>query len=127
MCLDDYDIWCSLKVWASHSDKILSTLSSNLVNRNIFKVEISDTPFSLDYISEKRVSLKNALGLDDESTDYMLSTIKVSNDMYNIYDDSIDILDKNGDITDVCQLSDMLNIESLSKHVINYYLCYHRI
>ncbi len=127
MRLDDYDIWCSLKVWTTHSDKILSILSTNIINRNIFKVEISDTPFSDEYINGKKERLKKALCLDDESIDYLLCTIKVCNDMYNIYDDSIEILDKNEVISDVSQLSDMLNIELLSKHVTKYYLCYNRI
>ena len=44
--LDDNDIWTSLKVWSTHSDIILSTLSRGLINRNIFKVETSSDPIS---------------------------------------------------------------------------------
>lgn len=42
--LDDNDIWTALKVWSTHSDKVLSTLSLGMINRNIFKVEISTEP-----------------------------------------------------------------------------------
>lgn len=44
--LDDNDLWTALKVWSAHSDKVLSTLSLGMINRNIFKVEISTEPFS---------------------------------------------------------------------------------
>ena len=36
----------TLKVWSTHPDKVLSTLSMGMINRNIFKVEISTDPFS---------------------------------------------------------------------------------
>ncbi len=40
--LDDNDIWSALKVWTDSDDKILSILSSSVVKRNLFKVEIQD-------------------------------------------------------------------------------------
>ena len=46
--LDDNDIWTALKVWSTHTDKVLSTLSTGMINRNIFKVEISSEPISED-------------------------------------------------------------------------------
>ena len=52
--LDDNDIWSALKVWSHHSDKILSMLSSDMINRNIFKVEISNVPFSDVYVQEQK-------------------------------------------------------------------------
>ena len=42
--LDDNDIWTALKVWSSHSDIILSTLSRGLINRHLFKVEVTSSP-----------------------------------------------------------------------------------
>ena len=42
IALDDNDIWSAIKVWQQHDDKILSLLSSNLINRKIFKVEVRE-------------------------------------------------------------------------------------
>ena len=39
--LDDNDIWSAMKVWCDHPDPILSLLSRDFINRNIFKIEIS--------------------------------------------------------------------------------------
>lgn len=35
--LDDHSIWVQLKLWANHSDPVLSLLSSRLLNRKYFK------------------------------------------------------------------------------------------
>ena len=44
--LDDSDIWTSLKVWCSHPDRVLSALSQGIVNRRLFKVEVSNEPIT---------------------------------------------------------------------------------
>src|SRR5690554_2044685 len=45
MDLDDNDICTALKVWSSHRDTVLSVLSEAMVNRRLFKIEISVQPF----------------------------------------------------------------------------------
>ena len=42
--LDDSDIWSAMKAWKHHKDKILSTLATDMLNRHIFKVEVSEEP-----------------------------------------------------------------------------------
>ncbi len=126
--LDDNDIWSALKVWQQHEDIILSMLSSNLINRNIFKVETSDSPFDSSYINTKIEEISHTYRLNREDTaHYLISEKEVGKDMYNLYDDKIEILEKDGTVHDVTEVSDMLNIETLSKHVKKYYLCYQRI
>ena len=44
--LDDYDILGALKIWQHCHDRVLSMLSSGIVNRNLFKIEISRDPYS---------------------------------------------------------------------------------
>ena len=39
--LDDSDILCSIKLWAEHPDKILSTLARRIINRELFKIKLS--------------------------------------------------------------------------------------
>ena len=58
---------------------------------------------------------------------YLVALKEVGKDMYNPLDDRIEILDKDGSIHDVTEVSDMLNIDTLSKHVRKYYLCTQRI
>ena len=92
-------------------------------------VDLVIPEFSFDYTAPDCVTALKEMGIktvfDEENAD--LSNMAVSEDMYNLYDDRIEILDKDGSITDVADVSDMLNIETLSKHVKKYYLCYQRI
>jgi HD superfamily phosphohydrolase len=124
--LDDNDIWTSLKVWAKHSDKVLSLLSENIINRNLFKIEIEQEPFAPAYLAEKAGMYAARYGLSPDEAAYLISSDEVSTNMYNEADDSIDILYKDGTCKDISEASDMLNIQLLSKKIKKYYFCFLR-
>ena len=124
--LDDNDIWCALKVWCHHPDKVLSLLSQDMVNRRIFKVEVSDEPASEEKITAIRTELAERYKLPYEETSYLVDASTVQKDMYRMEDDSIEILFDDGSSKDISQVSDMLNVELLSKKVRKHYLCYQR-
>lgn len=46
--------------------------------------------------------------------------------MYDINDDKIAILYKDGTLKDISEASEILNVELLSKKISKYYLCYQR-
>ena len=124
--LDDNDIWCALKVWCHHPDKVLSLLSQDMVNRRIFKVEVSDEPISEVKITAIKTQLAKRYHLPYEETSYLIDVSTVQKDMYRMEDDSIEILFDDGSSKDISQVSDMLNVELLSKKVRKHYLCYQR-
>ena len=125
--LDDNDIWTALKVWSTHTDKVLSTLSTGMINRNIFKVEISSEPISEDRKKELTLHISQQLGITLSEANYFVSTPSIEKNMYAPADDSIDIIYKDGTIKNIAEASDMLNISLLSKKVKKYYLCYQRL
>lgn len=125
--LDDNDIWTSLKAWSTHSDKTLSTLSLGMINRNIFKVEISNTPIGIERKKELTLRISEQLNIPISETSYFVSTPSIEKNMYNPADDSIDIIYKDGTIKNIAEASDMLNISLLSKKVKKYYICYQRL
>lgn len=125
--LDDNDIWTSLKVWCGHRDKVLSTLSTDMVNRRLFKVEISFEPVTETRIQELLKQIGESLHVTPAEASYFISTPGIEKNMYNPADDSIDILYKDGTIKNIAEASDMLNISLLSKKVKKYYLCYLRL
>jgi HD superfamily phosphohydrolase len=127
LALDDSDIWCALSVWQQHEDKVLSILARDFINRRIFRVEVSDEPFSEEYVGQKVEEQARHWGLSTDDARYLVALKEVGKDMYNPLDDRIEILDKDGSIHDVTEVSDMLNIDTLSKHVRKYYLCTQRI
>ena len=125
--LDDNDIWSALKVWTHHDDKVLSRLADDMVNRRIFKVEVSATPFPQDYVDEISRNIANKLGIDISDSKYFVALNTVEKDMYDPEDDSISILYKDGTTKDISEASELLNVELLSKKIRKYYLCYQRI
>ena len=125
--LDDNDIWTSLKVWCNHPDKVLSTLSTGMVNRRIFKVETFSAPISEERKKELLLQVSHRLGITIAEAHYFVSTPSIEKNMYDPADDSIDIIYKDGTIKNIAEASDMLNISLLSKKVRKYYLCYLRL
>lgn len=124
--LDDTDIWSALKEWTGNKDKILSMLASDIINRSLFKVEVSDKPFDEEYIDYIRKSLSDKFNIAKEETNCFMSIDLIQKDMYDFNDDHISILYKDGTIKDISEASDMLNIALLSKKNRKYYLCYKR-
>ena len=126
--LDDNDIWSSLKVWKHHDDVILSTLSTDMVERKIFKVEVYDESIPEERIEtiSKEISSKMGISVNDAKT-YMMNVSEIQKDMYDTNDDSITILYKDDVTKDISDASELLNVQLLSKKIRKYYLCYQRI
>lgn len=125
--LDDSDIWSALKVWRHHDDKILATLATDLVDRRLFKVEVTEEPPTEEYLAAIRSRIVDTMGISNEDASYMMSLTEIGKDMYNPEDDSIGILYKDGTVRDIAEASEILNVQLLSKKIRKYYLCYQRV
>ena len=121
--LDDYDILSAIKEWVNHSDKILSLLSNMIIDRNLLKIEIQDKEFSKNYLESKLEEHKNNLDFSSTDIKYFVFNKTIFNQAYN-QKQPIKILNKNGDLKDIAEASDQLNLQALRKPVIKYFLCY---
>ena len=125
--LDDSDIWSSLKAWKYSEDRILSTLATDMLDRHIFKVEVSEEPVGEVRIHEIATKISQGMGISTEDAQrYMMSINTIQKDMYNVDDDSITILYKDSSTKDISEASELLNVQLLSKKIRKYYLCYQR-
>ena len=124
--LDDNDIWSAMKVWAQSNDKILSMLAKDMLDRNIFKVEVSNEPITAEREETLREQLSQTFGISKEETNYLFSVNTIQKDMYDVNDDRISILFKDGTTKDIAESSEILNVGLLSKKIRKYYLCYQR-
>jgi len=122
--LDDNDIIVSIKVWINHTDKVLSTLSRNVINRKLPKVIIQEQPFKKSYLDDIIRQAANITGWDIEDVNYIVFTGSISNKAYSELDDKIKILYKSGETKDIVDASDIFNVSVLSKIVKKYFLCY---
>ncbi|MBQ8241933.1 MAG: HD domain-containing protein [Bacteroides sp.] len=124
--LDDNDIWTALKVWSTHEDKVLSTLSKGLIDRHLFKVEVSSSPLTKSQKDKLLAEIAQHLQISRKEAGYFLRTSTIENNMYKKEDDSIEIIFGDGSTKNIADASDMLNISLLSRKVKKHYTCYLR-
>jgi HD superfamily phosphohydrolase len=122
--LDDSDIFSSLKAWTKHPDKVLSYLSTSLLNRRLYKVHLQNEAFSEDVIKEKRAAAINSFNCSEEEAMYLVFSGSTTNSAYAPEGGHINILFKDGSVMDIAEASDQLNISVLKEPVVKHYLCY---
>ena len=121
--LDDADILCSIKGWMEHSDPILSNLSRALIDRKLFKIKLSPTPFSESKLLNLKELSINKFGIKMEETAFFVIEGEITNNAYDDEAESILILYKNGKLKDIKEASD-INLEGLTKTVRKHFVCY---
>ena len=122
--LDDFDIYTSVKVWISNSDKILSTLCKNLVSRNLYHVEISTEEPSADFVAGLISKAMELYNVTEEEALYFVFTDTIKNNAYKADDGNINLLMKDGSVRDIAAASDNSNLEVLAKTVKKHILCH---
>ena len=122
--LDDYDIYEAMKNWKMHNDPVLSVLAAGLVDRKLFRIEIQNEPFPSDYTEKiKEKAIKNYRVGEKEAGYFMISD-KTSNYAYSPGPDRISILQKDGTVKDISEISDDLNITLLKKPTTKHFIIY---
>lgn len=122
--LDDYDIMASIKVWINHSDKTLALLCKNMVERNLYKIELDNKKFTTTYKNQLLEKVMKKYKLNKKEAEYLVFTDSVNNSAYNSSHFKINILHNNNKLEDVAKASDQLNIKMLSKKVTKHFICY---
>lgn len=122
--LDDNDVIASVKVWSEEKDPILSRLCVNLLNRRLYKVEIQNGAVSPDHKNTLLAKVMKRYGINRKEAAYFVFTGKVNNSAYNANQFNINVLMNNGQLMDVAEASDQLNLQSLSKTVTKNFICY---
>ncbi|MEQ9440270.1 MAG: HD domain-containing protein [Cyclobacteriaceae bacterium] len=122
--LDDYDVWCAIKSWQHHTDRTLSTLSTMLLQRRLFRIKLYNQPLEKDTIEQLRQEVQQEMRLNPDEISYFLYYGEISNAAYVIEGQKINILTKEGKIFDVVQASDLPHVKAMSQIVKKYYLCW---
>lgn len=122
--LDDTDIMSALKEWVYAEDKILKTLCRKLMNRDLMRTELRNTPFLENEISSVRQKVKAHFGLEDDEVDYFVYTQVIQNSAYDIQHNNIKIINNRGHVQDITEASDLSNIEALAKRVVKFAISY---
>ena len=121
--LDDYDIMFAVKQWSNHRDIILSTLCHCLLNRKLFKSQLQTVPFNEEDIYLKRKQLAQKFNISLEEASYFVFAGEAVNTMYQLADERINIVSKEGAYRDISLVDDPLIHKTLSMPVKKFYLC----
>ena len=125
--LDDYDIYFCLKKWQYSSDKILSILSSNLLNRNINKIIIENEKIEQNRIIDIKNKVAKDFRLNDIEIDFLVIDNQVTNHVYDEEKSNINILMKNNEVLDLAKASDHFNIKALNNKTKKYFISYPKL
>jgi HD superfamily phosphohydrolase len=122
--IDDVDIISMIKAGVNHQDPVYSALCAMILNRRLPKIEVSNEPFSADFIEEQKNKMVSKLGIPIEEVSYFVFDGKMKNMAYNLEQSPIILIDKNGDTKELLAGSDESNLKMLTKAVTKYYCCY---
>ena len=125
--LDDYDVFVCIKQWIYSKDSVLAELSDMLVNRRLLKVRVRNEPFSEDELKFYSEKIKQKMSLSDEEVAYFVFQDSMANNAYDPLKDKINILHKNGKLSDITEASDNFNIQSLSSQVKKHFMFFPEI
>jgi len=122
--LDDVDILSAFKYWQYSNDRVLRMLCEAILDRKLFKIEIADEPFADDKIRALNLKAMKKFKLTEEEASNLVFSDSTSNYAYNPGENRINILTNSGQIIDIAEASDQLNISVLSVAVTKYYVFY---
>jgi HD superfamily phosphohydrolase len=124
--LDDTDVIHSIKKWKQHSDWTLSTLCRSLLNRKLLKLRLQHEPISNVELQQKReeVAASNNIGLED--AEFLVFTGEAENSLYDPNNERINILFRDGKVSDIAQVDSPLIHQNLSRPVKKFYICFYQ-
>ncbi|ANI89541.1 phosphohydrolase [Arachidicoccus ginsenosidimutans] len=122
--LDDVDIEFAIKKWSKHHDKVLSTLSKNVLNRNLLKCKLESEPFANDFVEMQMQKAGQRYSLSEDEVKYFVFTGETTNTIYSVGDENILMLMKDGSLKEISALENSLIHQTLSAPVKKFYICY---
>ena len=121
--IDDHDVMHAIKRWSKHPDKILSLLCQRFLDRKLYKARIQSEPFEESYIHQKQQEAIAQFGINPADIQYLCFTGEATNTLYQTKDERINILFKDGTVSDISQIDNALIDQNLSAPVKKFYIC----
>ncbi len=118
--IDDYDVFYCLKKWQKDEDEILSYLSTQIISRRLFRIELSDQKFDDEKKSKIGTKLRNKFG-EKINLNHLIISGSEHNTAYSTSKEEIQIMMKSGLIRPFSEVSNDIIREQI---ITKYYLCY---
>ena len=124
--LDDYDVLGAIKEWTNSSDKILSDISTRLIERKLLKIVLEDKEIDTSFVESLKAKVSKLYNITIEEADNYVIQGKVENNAYRKDHDSIFLLKKDGKIEDIAFSPHQQSVSAISKAMKKYFLIYPR-
>lgn len=121
--LDDYDVFTSIKVWAEHSDVVLSRLCKGMVNRDLYKIRLRKDPISPADLEEYQQRAMDQFKISKKESEYFAFSGSISNSAYDPTGEPIQILYRDGTLAELIAASDQMDVAVLSMPIQKHYIC----
>ncbi len=125
--LDDNDVIAAMKEWMHCEDFVLRNLCEMIINRDLLKVKIKKKKPSAEKLKVRNEALQKKYNISEYEASYFVFEGIIENQAYKREKDNINILHKNGKISDVVKVSDQFNLKALTNTVTKYYMCYPKV
>ncbi len=122
--LDDAEIYTAIKMWQQAEDPILSLLSKMLVQRRLYKTQLSAKPLEGLLEEKKKQFQKSFPQLPNEALPYFVFSGKTQNSTYNIEDERIAIAMKDQRVIDLSEVDNALVTQALARPIHKNYICF---
>ncbi len=122
--LDDHDVSSAIKTWMFADDVILATLSRRLVERRLYRIELSKTPFPADYLEQKQQEIKLRFQLSDSELPYYVQSDVIKNSAYSFDEPQLTILFNDGRTADMSESSELFSMHQNTGITRQYFLIY---
>ena len=119
--LDDIDVLFTLKACMNSQHPSISFLSKSLINRSLFKTEVSNTPFNSDLIEDKRLKIEKQMRIDPKFVSDLLIYKSENIQMYDSEQSEINLLLKSGSVV---EFKKYMGSEFSGDVTTKYFLCY---
>jgi HD superfamily phosphohydrolase len=119
--LDDIDVLYALKACMNSTHPSISFLSKSLINRTLFKTEVSNTPFTSDQIEEKRLNVEKQMRIDPKFVSDLIIYKSENIQMYDSERSAINLLLKDGSVV---EFKEYMGSEFSGDVNTKYFLCY---
>ncbi|MEN9571687.1 MAG: hypothetical protein RL172_2918, partial [Bacteroidota bacterium] len=87
--LDDHDVLCAIKEWATHPDTVLAYLCNGIINRSLLKVQYYPNPVSDSMLQQKKLDAQKKLGLSNEEAEWIVFTGEAVSSTYSAAQETI--------------------------------------
>ena len=121
--IDDVDVLQLVKKAMYINNFNLNYVAKCLINRRLFKSEVSKSPFECDLIDQKRHIVGTLLNVSSSDARKLIFQRKEEIDVYKSGEDAINLLLKSGNLIDFRDHSDFIGNYGINN---KYFLCYPR-